>query len=346
MSTLSIPSLPVTLRAHARGVRGVSLACLLIALLAAAPLLAQPATDPAALPQDAKTLHLVGPRDTLMSISRDWAREWAAESGVTLAQSMYGIYRANPQAFGPRGMNELLLGATLRLPSPDELRAIPRREALDAVSRELGIWVGPKVIASVVDPVQVDPAPVGAVKAEELPTAVEPSVDERLARLENEWLGRQRELEAKLAALESRPSDAASLSEWLERWGLWLALAGLGGILFAGIAAINLWRRTRESPEEGGSAGAAVVSRSKPDAAPKFEVPRVTPKRFTAEEDGESESFEGDPPPLQDTASMIHLARAYVEMGDVEAARSELRFVMQSGNENQRREAERLLADL
>lgn len=79
---------------------------------------------------------IVRPGETLMSISR----EWSAKTGATLAQTMVGIYRANPQAFGPGGMSELLVNAELSLPDSAALGGTSAAAASGEISRELGIW--------------------------------------------------------------------------------------------------------------------------------------------------------------------------------------------------------------
>ncbi|MGA0085517.1 MAG: FimV/HubP family polar landmark protein [Steroidobacteraceae bacterium] len=58
------------------------------------------------------------------------------------------------------------------------------------------------------------------------------------------------------------------------------------------------------------------------------------------------EDLEGDPPPIEEAGSMIDLARAYIEMGDHNAAMTELQLALKNGNEAQRAEALRLLDSL
>lgn len=290
----------------------------------------------AAVEAGTASLRVVGPRDTLMSIARDWS----ATTGASLAQSMYGIYRANPQAFGPKGMNELLLGASLQLPEAAQLQAISRREALAAVNRELGIWVGVTVSPAAAAPV---PEP-----ASEAMVAAEPSVDERLERLETELLTRQRELEAKLAVLESRPAVDIDLLALLQRWWLGLVLAGLVGVF-----AVRLWRRASGAGQASvsvsvaESAAAPPVPAAAPVAAPAAARPplvNIPAPKILVPDEFDVDELEGDPPPMQDVISMLHLARAYLEMGNKELAAQELRMVLELGDEAQRREAEQLLA--
>ncbi|MFZ9479640.1 MAG: FimV/HubP family polar landmark protein, partial [Steroidobacteraceae bacterium] len=96
--------------------------------------------------------------ETLMSISR----EWSARTGTTLAQTMLGIYRANPEAFG-NGMGDMKVGSTLKLPDAATLRAVSNAEANREVGRQLGIWgqsaPASPAPAAPVAPVSPAPAP-------------------------------------------------------------------------------------------------------------------------------------------------------------------------------------------
>jgi pilus assembly protein FimV len=54
----------------------------------------------------------------------------------------------------------------------------------------------------------------------------------------------------------------------------------------------------------------------------------------------------GEPPTMSEVGTKLDLARAYMDMGDPEGARSILDEVLQEGNSVQRQEAERLVASL
>ena len=54
----------------------------------------------------------------------------------------------------------------------------------------------------------------------------------------------------------------------------------------------------------------------------------------------------GEPPTMSEVGTKLDLARAYMDMGDPEGARSILDEVLQEGNTVQRQEAERLIASL
>ncbi len=54
----------------------------------------------------------------------------------------------------------------------------------------------------------------------------------------------------------------------------------------------------------------------------------------------------GEPATMSEVGTKLDLARAYMDMGDPEGARSILDEVLQEGNPTQRQEAERLIASL
>jgi FimV-like protein len=115
---------------------------------------------------------LVRTGETLMSI----AREWSTTTGTTLAQTMVSIYRNNPEAFG-NGMSDMQRGAALRLPSPEQIRAVPAAEAMSEVSRQLNIWrtqvVPPQATSAA--PKTVTPAPVTPVNTPPARTIATPA---------------------------------------------------------------------------------------------------------------------------------------------------------------------------
>ncbi len=117
---------------------------------------------------------LVRTGETLMSI----AREWSTTTGTTLAQTMVSIYRNNPEAFG-NGMSDMQRGAALRLPSSEQIRAVPAAEAMSEVSRQLNIWrtqvVPPQAPSAA--PKIVTPAPVTPVNTPPSAPIVSPSTN-------------------------------------------------------------------------------------------------------------------------------------------------------------------------
>ncbi len=63
------------------------------------------------------------------------------DSRLSMNQTMLAIYEANPQAF-QGNINILSAGATLRLPSADDIYRIDRRDALSEVQRQHSAWGG------------------------------------------------------------------------------------------------------------------------------------------------------------------------------------------------------------
>lgn len=68
----------------------------------------------------------VSPNDTLWSI----ASRVRPSDSVTVQQTLVAIFKANPQAFSNNNPNQLRQGETLRIPSADDIAAIPHRRAL------------------------------------------------------------------------------------------------------------------------------------------------------------------------------------------------------------------------
>ncbi|NQD37530.1 FimV family protein [Permianibacter sp. IMCC34836] len=68
----------------------------------------------------------VSSNDTLWSI----ASRVRPNDSVTVQQTLVAIFKANPQAFNNNNVNQMKQGETLRIPSADEIAAIPHRRAL------------------------------------------------------------------------------------------------------------------------------------------------------------------------------------------------------------------------
>lgn len=86
--------------------------------------------------------------DTLWGI----ANRVREDSRLTINQMMLAIYEANPQAFAGN-INRLSAGATLRIPTADEVFSISRGDALSEVQRQHAAWGGePGVVVSPPEP--------------------------------------------------------------------------------------------------------------------------------------------------------------------------------------------------
>lgn len=95
--------------------------------------------------------------DTLWSI----AQEVRPDDRLTFSQTMLAIFEANPQAFDGN-INRLRAGATLRIPSADDVFRISRGIAVNEVLRQNAEWSGEDALALAPEP---------------LPPATDPVVD-------------------------------------------------------------------------------------------------------------------------------------------------------------------------
>ena len=119
---------------------------------------------------------------------------------LTINQTMMAIFEANPQAFGGN-INMLRAGASLRIPSADQIYSISRGEALSAVQNQHAAWGGY--------------TPPAATEAETSPSlTLVPPDEEDLGRPydadfepepepEPEPLTREEEIEAEIASIEA-----------------------------------------------------------------------------------------------------------------------------------------------
>ena len=117
----------------------------------------QPAPDPAPIrsaPPDPATFdttgggdYLVQRGDTLWSITR----RMRPDSRLTMNQAMLAILEANPEAFASN-VNIMSAGASLRIPSADEIFRINRGDALREVQRQNSEWGGVMPAADTTQP--------------------------------------------------------------------------------------------------------------------------------------------------------------------------------------------------
>lgn len=262
-----------------------------------------------------KTTRIVRNGETLMSISR----EWSATTGATLAQTMLGIFQANPQAFGPRGMNELLVGSEIVLPESATLVSTSSAAASSEIGRTLGIWrtagtpgassgggasgarvedAAPPAVISV--PMVAQPPAAPAAEAPLLPETPEALI----ARLQDELLDKTAQLAAQnteVAALQARLEAAEAAASttalagrtaggWLGEVHRWAALAWWAIPLLAltsvGLLLGLLLQRRRRSVEDFASAVADAPAVEAPAApVPKemtFDLPPIKASRASA----------------------------------------------------------------
>lgn len=377
-------------------------------------------------PASQQAVRLVRRNETLMSISR----EWSATTGVTLPQAMVGIFRANPTAFGPGGMSEMIVGSILTLPDAAALNTISPAAASNEVSRTLGIWrtggaasarlsapapgtqtlttapakpvaatpaktAPPTETRAAPTPVPTPvptlaptatPAPSPAPATSQAPSAeppvatplaVEPAApaepetpEAKAARLEADLQAAAAEVEAlkaRLAAAEAPSgSDAVGQGGWMaeaRRWAAeaWWSIPAL--LLISLVLLIAFLVRGRRRVEAAEPAPRQEMTFELPpikasqDADPLMDAPlRAAPERIApvampsisaaTAAPPIDEDLEGDPPPVDEAGSKINLARAFIEMGQHDAAILELQAALRLGDETQRAEAIRLLDSL
>ena len=239
-------------------------------------------TTPVAPLGEAPSTRTVRAGDTLMSVSR----EWAASTGATLAQTMLGIYRDNPRAFGPRGMSELLVGSVLTLPTAERLQSTAAGAASNEVGRTLGIWrtagspaaaptsaVPAPVVPAPVVPAPVVPAPVVSAPAAPAP---EETAEAKAARLEQTLQAQAAELEAlKKRLATTAPEPAGDERAW------WVA-ALLGLLSAALLVAVGvLLLRVRRAASKGDTDASATETEAAREMT--LELPSVKPSRSTPE---------------------------------------------------------------
>jgi pilus assembly protein FimV len=157
--------------------------------------------------------HVVQRSETLWGI----ASRMRPDSRLTMNQTMLAIYEANPDAFGGN-INLLRAGATLRIPSADEIYRISRGDALSEVKRQNEAWgSGYKAPPAETRPsltlVPPDEEPAGLVYDDDLvaaePLTREQEIENRIAELEEADVPDQPSL------IEIRDNELATLRQEL-----------------------------------------------------------------------------------------------------------------------------------
>ena len=154
----------------------------------------QPATTPAAEPAPQNSGQTLGQPnfdaspggdvvvqrgDTLWGITN----RVRPDSRLTINQTMLAIYEANPEAFAGN-INVLRAGATLRIPSADDVFRINRGDAFAEVRRQNEAWSG-ETPASAPSPAPA-PAPVETVDTQPSLTLVPPDEEDDLGVIDDE----------------------------------------------------------------------------------------------------------------------------------------------------------------
>lgn len=279
--------------------------------------------------------------DSLYNIAERLSRRSAAST----SQLMVGLYRANPEAFGA-SMNDLRSGAVLRVPDLAELSALSPSMVAAEVDRAVSVWrnrggaatraADPGGRLRLVAPTEVAVGTGKAAAADETP-------EQRLARVEQELLEKERLLQvtnAQLAALQAKSAAAPTTAQsglvgalralFGKAWWSWALLLLAVFALVAVLMAVRRRAATAEAELQAWS------------SAPRREFQETATDPLIAPVEPQSED-EGDPPTIEEAGSKIDLARAFIEMGDHAAARAELEDVLRIGDALQRRDAQRLL---
>ena len=244
---------------------------------------------------------LVRTGETLMSI----AREWSTTTDTTLAQTMVSIYRNNPEAFG-NGMSDMQRGAALRLPTPEQIRAVPAAEAMSEVSRQLNIWrtqvvpqqapsAAPKIVTPVpaapvvtppstanvesrvrlIAPAQVTPEPAIAVTTEAQALI---ALEQRMARIEAQLAESKRLLEERSQELQRLQARAAQAESWQSTLASLWWLSPIF-IVITLVLAMALWLRSRRAETDLSIAQATV----EPAKEMTFDLPPIKPATTVSE---------------------------------------------------------------
>jgi pilus assembly protein FimV len=140
--------------------------------------------------------YIVQRRETLWGI----ASRFRPDSRLTMNQTMLAIFEANPGAFGGN-INILRAGASLRIPSADDIYRIDRAYALDEARRQHASWGGMPAPAPTAAPIETTTRPsLTLVPPDEEPigvgTGIEGVEDGEPVTREQEILDRIAELEA------------------------------------------------------------------------------------------------------------------------------------------------------
>lgn len=162
-----------------------------------------------------------------------------AVDGVSLEQMLVGLYRANENAFAGANMNRLKVGQIIRVPSQEELQALPQQEAQKEIRIQTADWNAyrNKLSGMVAESAPAQEAPSAQVATGKIAapaedkSAMEPAgprdvvrlskseagdVNSRLIALQEEAIAREKsvkESSERVAALEKQLQDMQKLLE-------------------------------------------------------------------------------------------------------------------------------------
>jgi len=102
----------------------------------ATPVKAVPAPAPAAASGEADKYGPVKRNETLWDI----AKRLRPDGDISMNQMMIALLRANPEAFAGNNINNLRAGATLQIPTRDEILALDKSAARNETNRQYSEW--------------------------------------------------------------------------------------------------------------------------------------------------------------------------------------------------------------
>jgi len=306
----------------------------------------------------------VGPGETLWAISERYL-----PAGATMHQVMVATYEANIEAFDGN-MNVLLQGALLRIAESTEINALSPIAATTEVLRQRGEWSGGEQQAHLrllipegnnvqeAAGIPIDAATTGQLgQLRGEVEALREQLDETIAALEQMRLLVARkdvQIEELLAqpnntqilagfdpetSLESEVTsprvpdtqivireseDFSFFSQilgWVKNPLAWIALG------IAALVGTAVWYLRYGNEDSSSLAG------------------RLDGLEVAADASSDIEDSEGMPT-LDEVGSKLDLARAYIDMGDVDGARNILGEILDAGDQQQKEEAQGLLSTL
>jgi FimV-like protein len=197
-------------------------------------------------------------------------------------------------------------GAALRLPTPEQIRAVPAAEAMSEVSRQLNIWrtqvvppqapsAAPKIVTPVpaapvvtppsaanvesrvrlIAPAQVTPEPAIAVTPEAQALI---ALEQRMARIEAQLAESKRLLEERSQELQRLQARAAQAESWQSTLASLWWLSPIF-IVITLVLAMALWLRSRRAETDLSIAQATV----EPAKEMTFDLPPIKPAATVSE---------------------------------------------------------------
>jgi FimV-like protein len=268
------------------------------------------------------------------------AKLLADEQGVSAWKMQNALYKTNRQAFNNNDINSLMVGVMLKV--PDLSRASASAGRLQPVINKLDNSGNSQPVSQ---PVPA-PADNGQPKVEKLEQQLD-SMQKLLISREQQLVTLQQVTVPKAAPVQEDPSA-----------NIFLLL--IGGFV-AGVLAMFGWIYWRNRQFSGADEKKSqVVAHHTADKFVEADS-RIDEAGWSNDEFGysfdfappipimEDDTYDADLDDSEDEATIesgIDLAKAYMDMGDAEAARSALANVLKKGTQQQRETAEALLGEL